>query len=108
MAIAFDDLAFVQPHPRVAALLQDLQAWAKTQGLSQKRLAEHLGVSRQRLHQWMHGALPNGEAVLQVEAFLRKARRRTRLALKEPGVPRRHKKKRRRRQSSSLLFRSYI
>ena len=90
----------MQPHPCVAALLLDLQAWAKTQGLSQKRLAEHLGVSRQRLHQWMHGALPNGEAVLQVEAFLKKVRRQIRSAPKKPGVPRSHKKKRRRRPFS--------
>lgn len=95
MPIALDDLTSVQPHPRVAALLQDLQAWAKAQGLSQKRIAERLGVSRQRLHQWMHGALPNGEAVLQLEAFLKKARRRTRLVPENPGVPQRRKKKRR-------------
>ena len=60
------------PDDEIEALLAELKAWLSEKGLTQADLARMLGVSRQRLNQWMRGdAKPNLQAWLKIKQFLR-------------------------------------
>jgi DNA-binding XRE family transcriptional regulator len=57
--------------------INELKAWIKEEDRTEAYLARKLGVSPQRLHQWMNGEThPNLKAWLKIKEFLRKNWRR--------------------------------
>jgi transcriptional regulator with XRE-family HTH domain len=60
------------PEDEISAVLTQLKAWLVEKKLTEADLARMLGVSRQRLNQWMRGdARPNLQAWLKIKQFLR-------------------------------------
>jgi transcriptional regulator with XRE-family HTH domain len=69
---AFLSTAIEQMPPRVRKLLNELEAYAKRNGIKQKDLAKDLGVVPQQLSDWKRGhRTPNAERILQIQEFLR-------------------------------------
>ena len=59
----------------IADALNDLKAWISEEERTEAYLAKKLGVSPQRLNQWMKGEThPNLKAWLKIKEFLRKNR----------------------------------
>ena len=60
--------------PRVRKLLNELEAYAKSNGLTQRELATQLGLkSPQQLNDWLRGhRTPNAERILAIQEFLRR------------------------------------
>jgi DNA-binding XRE family transcriptional regulator len=60
-------------------MLSDLKAWAaQAERGDQAELAESIGISRQRLNNWITGRkTPNGQAAFKLKAFLAKWRRKS-------------------------------
>jgi transcriptional regulator with XRE-family HTH domain len=58
--------------PRVRKLLNELESYAKRNGVKKKDLAKELGVVPQQLSDWFRGhRTPNAERILQIQEFLR-------------------------------------
>ena len=71
------NFAVVEPMPpRVRKLLNELEAYAKRNGIKQKDLAKDLGVVPQQLSDWKRGhRTPNAERILQIQEFLQRRSR---------------------------------
>lgn len=70
-------LLFVMNERRSERLLAELKSWADAAYGRRAELARMLGVSKQLISEWFAGrSVPNWDHGLEIEAFLKKQRRR--------------------------------
>ena len=57
---------------RTSAFMQEVKAWVKSMGMTQRDLAKKLGVSYQLVTEWFAGRkFPVGEQILHLQELMR-------------------------------------
>jgi hypothetical protein len=76
----------MMPEEEIDALIGELKTYLDERDLSKAGVAKMLGISRQRLHNWLQGAEPDVRGFLKLRAFLKAQKRRKKRGLGSNGT----------------------